>query len=590
MPDSSENQNVQPDSARTISECSDSDATNLQHSKSAKRQRGTWEADDNMEDNDGFTLVENNRKKSKNIKKQEPSTSQSPCQQQTRDTFRLAFPKGVSPRDRMVWLAEVADKHRNLSVVPRATSKTLIAVTHDKDTVKFLTEIGYPYKEGVMKLTEITSDNQRTKLIILNYPSCLPLTFIENLPSVLRAERNYHRDTQEPRNQVTMIWEGEPPTKLQLPGIRTLKVEKFIGKPTFCGKCQEWGHHVWECDKKVRCGFCSENHDTKICKEKLIKGETIVSKCPNCSQEHNAWSFKCPMKPIINRPRDARMATTAPPPPLPPATAQLLPSAASPPPPSNTHLQSGQMYTSPATQPHPNHLTTPPPPPDQPTQPSQNSAPQTPSRPFHPPASRPPHAEPLHPPQLQSHAPPTQPPVPQMSGQPSPPASQPTQAESTHLPQTQNHTHNSQITSKLEEEVKTIRQEMRQMQLSQTALQNENKELRQQMANYMKKMETEMASMKTMMTQLIQTVTGTKPKKQQHSEPSGMAKDIVDTESKLTIKEPHQREKPEMEAMDTCHPTDQLTDCPTPPPQSPRPHQTYKQLPHERGDKTPSLN
>ena len=41
----------------------------------------------------------------------------------------------------MVWLAEVADKHRNLSVVPRSTVKTLIAVTHDKDTVKFLTKI-----------------------------------------------------------------------------------------------------------------------------------------------------------------------------------------------------------------------------------------------------------------------------------------------------------------------------------------------------------------------------------------------------------------------------------------------------------------
>ena len=67
-------------------------------------------------------------------------------------------------------------------------------------------------------------------------------------------------------------------------------------------------------------------------------------------------------------------------------------------------------------------------------------------------------------PQLQSHAAPTQPPVPQMSGQPSPPTSLSPQAESSHPPQIQNHIHSFQVTSKLEEEVKTLRQEMRQIQ------------------------------------------------------------------------------------------------------------------------------
>ena len=79
----------------------------------------------------------------------------------------------------MVWLAEVADKHHNLSEVPRTTSKTLIAVTHDKDTVKFLTEIGHPDKEGVIKLMETMSENQiaSTKLPIL------PATDVHREPS-----------------------------------------------------------------------------------------------------------------------------------------------------------------------------------------------------------------------------------------------------------------------------------------------------------------------------------------------------------------------------------------------------------------------
>ncbi|MPC40713.1 hypothetical protein E2C01_034278 [Portunus trituberculatus] len=69
----------------------------------------------------------------------------------------------------MVWLEEVADRHRNLSVMPRLTAKTIIAVMKDKDTLKFLTEVGHPYKDSIMKLTEITPENRRTKLIIRNY-------------------------------------------------------------------------------------------------------------------------------------------------------------------------------------------------------------------------------------------------------------------------------------------------------------------------------------------------------------------------------------------------------------------------------------
>ena len=47
------------------------------------------------------------------------------------------------------------------------------------------------------------------------------------------------------------------------------------------------------------------------------------------------------------------------------------------------------------------------------------------------------------------------------------------------------------------------------------------------MANSTKNLEAEIASMKTVMAQLFQTVMGTKPKQQQYSEQSGMAKDTV---------------------------------------------------------------
>ena len=90
----------------------------------------------------------------------------------------------------------------------------------------------------------------------------------------------------------------------------------------------------------------------------------------------------------------------------------------------------------------------------------------------------------------------------------------------------------------------------------------------------MKNVEAEMTSMKAMMAQLFQT--GTKLKRQQHSEPSGMAKDTVATPPILAAaaptskhkppKEPHQRAKQDIETMDTCDLMDQITDCPIPSP------------------------
>ena len=128
--------------------------------------------------------------------------------------YRLFFPKGVSPRDRAIWLADVANKHRNLSVQSRMTAKSIIAVTRDLDTVKFLTEIGHPYHNTNMKLTRITEENKQTKIIIRNYPSYMPLDYIDDLPSVLWMERETRRDNRPPRNQVLALWEGEPPTTL----------------------------------------------------------------------------------------------------------------------------------------------------------------------------------------------------------------------------------------------------------------------------------------------------------------------------------------------------------------------------------------
>ncbi|XP_063855997.1 mucin-2-like [Scylla paramamosain] len=93
-------------------------------------------------------------------------------------------------------------------------------------------------------------------------------------------------------NQVIALWQGELPSTLLFPGMRPCRVERYVGKPTFCGNWQKWGHRVWQCDGKTRCGFCAGNHDSKLCREKIDK-----PKCPNSYQEHCAWSFRFPLRP-----------------------------------------------------------------------------------------------------------------------------------------------------------------------------------------------------------------------------------------------------------------------------------------------------
>ena len=103
-----------------------------------------------------------------------------------------------------------------------------------------------------------------------------------------------HASSKEPSARFV---ERRTTASLQLQGIQPCKVEIYVGKPAFCGNCQKWGHRVWQCDGRTRRGFCSGNHDTRACKEKIEKGERITPRCPNCYQEHNAWSVRCPLRP-----------------------------------------------------------------------------------------------------------------------------------------------------------------------------------------------------------------------------------------------------------------------------------------------------
>ena len=63
--------------------------------------------------------------------------------------------------------------------------------------------------------------------------------------------------------------------------------------PLPCSKCLEFTHETMDCKTPTKCQKCGENHSTNRCRSEL------PPKCNSCgSTEHQAWSFKCPNRPL----------------------------------------------------------------------------------------------------------------------------------------------------------------------------------------------------------------------------------------------------------------------------------------------------
>ena len=55
-----------------------------------------------------------------------------------------------------------------------------------------------------------------------------------------------------------------------------------------CFKCQGYGHKASVCTRKVRCGKCVQEHETRECQSETMQ-------CANCKGPHCAWSHECPV-------------------------------------------------------------------------------------------------------------------------------------------------------------------------------------------------------------------------------------------------------------------------------------------------------
>jgi len=56
-----------------------------------------------------------------------------------------------------------------------------------------------------------------------------------------------------------------------------------------CFRCQGYGHKAETCTRKLICGRCAQEHETKTC-------TVEATKCTHCDGPHPAWHHQCPKR------------------------------------------------------------------------------------------------------------------------------------------------------------------------------------------------------------------------------------------------------------------------------------------------------
>ena len=68
-----------------------------------------------------------------------------------------------------------------------------------------------------------------------------------------------------------------------------------------CFKCQAYGHKADTCRKKLACGRCAQEHQTRDCTNEQVK-------CVNCNDAHVAWHHQCSRRQEIAHKMETRKA------------------------------------------------------------------------------------------------------------------------------------------------------------------------------------------------------------------------------------------------------------------------------------------
>ena len=221
---------------------------------------------------------------------------------------RLYFPNNLEMdyHNKLRWAVRLYKEYHEFEVLfKEGRHRPYITVKDDK-AVEHLSTIGF---ENVV--LEIPRDSDKyTKIIVFEYPVYMDpqdLLVDERIVWAKRREVSY-KGKKEVKPQLIALIRGETPGRIFVPCIGYRKVAVYHENPILCFKCSKWGHMAFKCQNGYRCRYCSKNHDSTECGDKIKENIRITPKCCNCGEGHNASSWLCKKRPLVEVPKTRNTA------------------------------------------------------------------------------------------------------------------------------------------------------------------------------------------------------------------------------------------------------------------------------------------
>ena len=218
----------------------------------------------------------------------------------TRNNLHAHFPascKLVSQGERYRWVLEVLRSH------PFNKTKGAIQIKNGRNNVYIkckteeildtLTTVG---AFGVILVKpKIYGKGICVNLTVFDVPTTVNKDdVIKYNDKILHARRVMRNGKPTERLTITNMGEKVPTTIDAVEGMEPRRCGKYHSLTPFCSHCSKWGHSIRACSRgDPRCKFCSRNHHSKICAEKISKHIPVPRKCANCPEAHNANSPLC---------------------------------------------------------------------------------------------------------------------------------------------------------------------------------------------------------------------------------------------------------------------------------------------------------
>ncbi|MPC12347.1 hypothetical protein E2C01_005035 [Portunus trituberculatus] len=163
----------------------------------------------------------------------------------------------------------------------------------DEETTAVLSNLTSLHGKPV-KLQRLTDPSLKvTKGVVMGFLHGLPLDLLTRQPNMLSAFRCRRGKHVIATRQMEIEHEGLLPGKLDLGIWGVFYIRPFSKEPLRCYNCRAFGHSISQCKNAVRCGICSESHNTQECLEKYKAKQETTSKCPNCQGNRHAWNKSC---------------------------------------------------------------------------------------------------------------------------------------------------------------------------------------------------------------------------------------------------------------------------------------------------------